>query len=296
MSNSDPEPLAVRPQLRAFVEAAREQQTIEPSLTAEQLHATWEQRGRARQAKRTIVASGVVALAAAAVAVLVLTPALSRDRAPAVVATAQQLSGDGDHPSQSLDAAVRARSTGLVEVRGPWSIALGEGRHEIEVEAVDGHALLVALPERELELAHGRAVIEVSGDVTAVRLETGVAAWVDLDGSRTAISVTHVDAPAPTLDAETLARQADAAIVAGDHEQAIAWLEQLVRSHPEAPQARAATLDLGRLLRATGQRERARCAYQLFRDRWPGSELAREVGAQLRSLGGPRGCLGLTPQ
>jgi hypothetical protein len=101
---------------------------------------------------------------------------------------------------------------------------------------------------------------------------------------------------ATALDAAELARRAEKAMAARQRDEAITLLSMLVRRFPKAPQAKAALLDLGRLLRDDGRPDHARCAYRLLVDRWPSEAKAPEVTRVLASLGEGPACRGLKPQ
>lgn len=100
----------------------------------------------------------------------------------------------------------------------------------------------------------------------------------------------------PALDADELARRAEKAMAARRRDEAIALLTTLVRRFPKAPAAKAALLDLGRLLRDDGRPDHARCAYRLLVDRWPSEAKAPEITRVLASLGDGPECRGLKPQ
>jgi hypothetical protein len=306
-----PKPSDAPAGLQRFVAAARAQPIVETNVTADAVAAGLEAHRRRAQARRTLLLSASVAMAASLVAVGLLWPLLSartndesRDEQPTAAIEPQV-----EAPivaGQALASAVRLRSTAAVEVLGPWSIALHEGTHELEVDQV-GHALTIALPGRSLELLWGTMTVEFVDDEAAIRLHTGVAAWIGEDGQRSQISVEHfnLDAPldsspadpSPTLapTAAELARSAEQALAAGKRDEAVSIYRQLVRKHPRASQTRAAVLDLARLLRVGGQADEARCAYRLYLERWPESTVRAEVESQLDRLGpGPR-CRGLSP-
>jgi hypothetical protein len=158
--------------------------------------------------------------------------------------------------------------------------------------------LRVELAGRTLELVEGRATIEVVGHDAAVRLHTGVAAWIGADGQRTQIEVEQLEGAAgehSVASAAELAREADRLLAANEREQAITILRRLVEIYPHATQARVAVLDLARLLGEVGRARAARCAYELYLDRWPDSSVTAEVEAQLARLAEVE-CRGLDPQ
>jgi hypothetical protein len=327
--DTETEPVATRPELRKFVEAARQQPVVGTKLKARDVQSAWEVAQRGRQARRTVLFSGAIGLAAAAAAVLVLTPLLSQPSAeqakhdPELIDTDARVAKhdpeliDTDarvakHDPELIDtdlraerrlaSAVRLRSDAPVEVHGPWAIELGEGVHELEVDPVVERGLAVTLPQGQLELLHGRATVSVDEDgVAAVRLHSGVASWVSADGERNAISVERIDKPAAdkakpeTSSAVELAREAEELLAAGKRSAAIRVLSRLVRRHPNAADAPTALLDLARLHRVAGDEDRARCALELHRERWPKSALRGEVDSQLERLGEGPACSGLNP-
>lgn len=300
--------------LQRFVAAARAQPLVETNVSAEAVAAGLEAHRRRAQARRTLLLSASVAMAASVIAAALLWPLLSarstdESRGEPEVAAADRI--EPEHtPSDAghaLASAVRLRSTAPVEVLGPWSIALDGGTHEIEVDRNAEHALTIALPDRSLELLWGSISVEFVDEEAAIRLYTGVAAWIGEDGQRSQISVEQLELEAPAKpsgedsspslapSAAELARSAERALAAGERDEAVAIYRQLIRKHPRASQTRAAVLDLARLLRASGQIDEARCAYRLYLERWPDSAVRTEVESQLDRLGtGPR-CRGLSP-
>lgn len=95
--------------------------------------------------------------------------------------------------------------------------------------------------------------------------------------------------------AAELARAAERSMAAGRRDETIRLLTQLVRRYPKSSPARAALFDLGRLLRASGRTDEARCAYRLLRSRWPSDAMRGEIDRVLKSLGDGPACRGLTP-
>lgn len=107
---------------------------------------------------------------------------------------------------------------------------------------------------------------------------------------------TPLDPPRkPALDAAALARQAEQAMAEQRRGDAIRALGTLVRRFPKSSAARAALLDLGRLLRADGRRDEARCAYRQLIARWPADPMRKEIDRALRGLGEGPACRGLEP-
>jgi hypothetical protein len=281
-----------RPELGPFVAAARAQTIAGTCVTSESVQAGLEHSRRRSHAQRMLWLSVPVAIAASLVAMVVLSPLWSRDRS------------DPERTSANLHLAtdVRMSSTGAAEVRDAWTVVLGEGTHEIELvreSDESGRPLHIELPGRTLELVEGRATIEVVGHEAAVRLHTGVAAWVGADGQRTQIEVEQLEidtaGDADHESAAALAREADRLIAADERALAIATLRRLVETHPRATQTGAAVLDLARLLTAVNRDSEARCAYELYLARWPDSSVTAEVEAQLAGLGKAE-CRGLDPR
>jgi hypothetical protein len=288
-----------RPELGPFVAAARAQSIASTCVTAESVQAGLEHSRRRSHAQRMLWLSVPVAVAASVVVMVLSSPLWSRDGSEQMVGelmVGEQMGGD----AWQLATGVRMSSTGAPEIRDAWTVVLGEGTHEVELVRAPGDAirpLQIELPGRTLELVEGRATIEVVGVDAAVRLHTGVAAWIGGDGLRTQIEVTQLDLT--TGDAHepavALAREADRLLARGEHEQAIATLRRLVEHHPSASQTRAAVLDLARLLDTAGRDREARCAYALHLERWPNSSVTAEVEAQLAQLGETE-CRGLHPE
>jgi hypothetical protein len=289
-----------RPELSAFVAAARAQTIVGTCVTAESVQAGLEYSRRRSHAQRMLWLSVPVAVTASLLVMVMLSPLWSRDGGEQVANVEA-----GDAVGEQLATGVRMSSTGVPEVRDAWTVVLGEGTHEVELVREPGLAsqpLHIELPGRTLELIEGSATIEVVGHDAAVRLHNGVAAWVGADGQRTHIEVEQLeiatdDAPSEAESAAVLAlaREADRLLAAGEQELAIATLRQLVETYPNASQTRAAVLDLARLLDGAGRESEARCAYEMHLDRWPDSSITAEVEAQLARLGKTE-CSGLQPR
>src|SRR5690606_32367406 len=128
--------------LQRFVAAARAQPLVETNVTAEAGAAGLEAHRRRAQARRTLLLSARVAMAASVIAAALLWPLLSarstdESRGQPAIAAAEETEPEqtaNDDAGHALASAVRLRSTAPVEVLGPWSIALHEGTHEIEVD------------------------------------------------------------------------------------------------------------------------------------------------------------------
>lgn len=322
MDQHTQQPSEAPPGLQRFIAAARAQPIIATNVSADAVAAGLEAQQRRAQARRTLLLSASIAMAASLVAAGLLWPLLSArtdDESRGEQAQASEQVSELETTASdalALASAIRLRSTASVAVLGPWSIALHEGTHEIELDQAAGHALTIALPGHShelLELLEGSMTVEFVDGEAAIRLHTGVAAWIGEDGQRVQISVEQVDldleaeadlepgpsepdaSQTPTPTAAELARSAEQALAAGRRDEAVAIYRQLARKHPRASQTRTAVLDLARLLRVGGQADEARCAYRLYLERWPDSSVQVEVESQLDRLGeGPR-CHGLSP-
>lgn len=326
------EPIATRPALRMFVEAAREQPIAPTRLSAHEVQRAYQQQQQAqRHSRRQLVLGlslGSLTMAAAAALALFVLPGLrtSDDAATSPLATAAPTTIDalrGEAPREgesttptnplALNPAIHVTSsTEAPQVLGPWTIALQGGEHAVRVEPSAGRALRIELPERTLELVHGELDVQIVPQADAapfvlVRLESGVAAWIGADGSRTQIEVERIDVPVKIASATTeiasaepsaaeLARKAEQQLLSGAREDAIGTLRKLVRKYPRTPQSRTALLDLARQERLAGQPDRARCAYLLYLERWPHSEVRGEIDKQLGKLGEGPACRGLDPR
>lgn len=248
-----------RPELQRFVDAARGQQIAQTCVTAESVQAGLEHNRRRSHAQRMLWLSGAVAIAASISVFALVAPLWSQS--------------DGEAPN---GAGSRDGVAGEPIATAPETVPLR-----------------VETPTRTLEVVEGRATIEVAPHGTAVKLHTGVAAWIDADGTRTPIEVEHSQIDVDS--AAALAREAERLLVAGQREQAIETLRRLVERYPHASQTRAAVLDLARLLAAAKRERHARCAYELYLERWPDSSVAAEVRAQLARLSKAE-CRGLEPR
>ncbi len=325
------EPIATRPALRMFVEAAREQPIAPTRLSAHEVQRAFQQQQQAQRHSRRQLVLGLslgslTMAAAAALALFVLPGSRTSDdaaspRIAAAPATGEALRGEAPRDDEStpptnplaLNPAIHVTSsTEAPQVLGPWTIALQGGEHAVRVEPSAGRALRIELPERTLELVHGELDVQIVAQADAapfvlVRLESGVAAWIGADGTRTQIEVERIDVPVKIASATTelasaepsaaeLARKAEQQLLSGAREDAIGTLRKLVRKYPRTPQARTALLDLARQERLAGQPDRARCAYLLYLERWPHSEVRGEIDKQLGKLGEGPACRGLDPR
>lgn len=297
------EPALLSPELRRIVDGVRAAPPPDLKLRFEAVAAGLDAHKRER--RRGL---GLLALAAAAVlALLALRPwALSPGTAPAQpLADARPPAPADATPTPvpaapALAAAVRIeRAEGPAPtVRDAWSVALAPGRYTLDVAAHPGADLLrVATPHGALEVQQGRVELVVAAAAAIATLQTGVAVWVAPDGQRRELAPGVPASSDMSEDPGALARRADAHLAAGERDPAIAVLRRLVEAHPDSAPARAALLDLGRLLRAAARVDEARCAYALYLARYPDKEqLADEVRAALARVGKGPACDGLRPR
>lgn len=338
MTELSNEPVLARAALRPFVQAAQSQPIVATRLTAHEVQRAWAQAQHERVRTRRALALGVaLGVAAAAMVAVVATSLLGHDQdqdgdqvaidtdsndsipnpstslAPVNPPDSPDLSelarpgrdlSESARPGRDLDMAIRIRSDEPPRVLGPWSIALDAGRHELVVQPVDDRALRIELPERALELVHGEMSIELVDRSAVVRLESGVAAWIEADGTRVQIEVERIELPSDPASepivaepsVSDLAREAERKLIAGQRDEAIGLLRKLVRKYPKSPQARTALMDLAAQERLAGNADRARCAYQLYLERWPHSEVRAEIDKQIAKLGEGPACRGLDPR
>jgi hypothetical protein len=318
---SNEPPMLAREALRSFVQAAQSQPIVPTRLTAHEVQRAFVQAQHERRHARKALAIGVgLGLAAAAIVAVITTSLIGREpereRGSVAIQTepSESLANSAEATPQ-LDPAIRIRSDHGAEpprVLGPWSIALDAGTHQLAVEPTADRPLRIELPERSLELVQGSMTIEIVERSAVVRLESGIAAWIEADGTRTQIAVERIEllgAPTdePVADqaiepaasepsASELAREAERKLIAGQRDEAIGLLRKLVRKYPKTPQARTALMDLAAQERLAGRVDRARCAYLLYLERWPHSEVRAEIDKQLTKLGAGPACRGLDPR
>ncbi len=192
------------------------------------------------------------------------------------------------------------------EVVGARAIRLSQGTYRIGLPEGE-RGLRVHTNGGELELEAGVMTVAVAGDRVDVVVESGSAYWVRGDEK---VSVTldpsgeeapsgdgperGADAKAPS--AAQLAALAEESLGRGRRSVAIRHLRQLVSRHPRSTEAGRGLLDLGRLLRAEGDSDGARCAYQLYLDRYPRGGMVAEVERARDRLGEGPQCRGLRPR
>lgn len=318
------EPAVRHAGLRVLVDAARAEPAPVLRVDAQAVYAGWQQR-RAGQRRGLAVGLALAATVLLGVGLFELRGAIEDTSAPANPLAAQRgtpaprAAAEGTGPLAGPDAAAKAEpapavaptlattihvspltpDAGVPEVLGARSLRLPAGHWSIDSE--DAEPVEVALPDGSLELRGGSVRVQVAGDVAHVEVLRDQVLRVDASGQRTLLRPQPVEAPepAPTVTGPSpaeLAREAEELMAAGDRAGAIRALRRLVTRHGRSAAAQAGLIDLGRLLKAAGQPDEARCAYGLFLTRWPGHALAGDVTRAREALGeGPR-CDGLRPE
>lgn len=314
----EPDEVAVHhPALQQLVEAVRAQPAPRVGLEPEALHAAWKEH---RDRRRTRWGVG---LAAAAVALLVSRALLSSSPEPDRSTTEAGGMAEASSPDPSshsptpsapeasaptadrhdepapprLAAAVEVAplgsTTGLPEVLGEHRLGLRQGHWSIDSKAPE--LVTVELPDGTLELRGGHVRVEIAADVSRVEVVRDEVLRLRADGSP-AVETPASPTASPGPSADALAQQAEEQLAAGRRGQAIETLRKLVTRHPRSAAARSGLIDLGRLLERAGQTDRARCAYALFLERWPGHALGGDVARAHRALGEGPACRGLRPR
>lgn len=297
------EPAVQSAELRRIVQSVRSET---PPTTNVGLSTIRRQIAAKGRGFRTGVAAGVLLAAAASVALWFTAGAsevaemtVADSTPPPVVTNAYAPFAE---PQVKLSDAVRVTWRGgePPSTVHPWELRLGEGDYTVNVGQGAEQPLMLSFASRQLELTEGEVDIQVQGGVPVVTLKTGVAAWVDRDGTRTTLvirtQVASRDERSPKrLSANELAREAELQLADGERRAAILSLRTLVQRHPRSTAARSALLDLGRELKKEGMRDHASCAYQLYLERWPQAQLRAEVRRDLDRLG-QGSCDGLDPR
>jgi hypothetical protein len=300
---TDGEPAVRSPDLRRIVAGIR---ALPPPPSRVELGAIRRQIDARGRGFRSGVAAGVIMAAAAAVAVWIGSPppraaVLELDDAgPAPVAS--QAYAPFDELPIELSSAIRVTWTGGEPpmALGSTELALGRGSYGVTLGDPTAGPVTIRVAERRLELAQGELAVTTWSGAPVVVLRTGIAAFVDPDGTRHALTVeaTRVavrpDETGSAPGADELARAAEKKLAAGERRAAIVELRTLVQRFPRSAAARTALLDLGRELGREGMREHARCAYRLYLERWPAASLRPDVERELARLGGGA-CDGLDP-
>jgi hypothetical protein len=291
------------PQLRALVELARAQRPPELRVTIEDV---WR-RGDAQRARgRGWIVAGAVAMAAGLAAFIAMSPGdaelVEAEAAPAqaskvvepAVESGQAPEREDDRSEIAKHDPIEPETSPIPEPEPEPELALAEG---VVFEPLGDAAPASILSRWSVEVAAGRyrvetpaggAVLEIFVGPRITRIEPG--SKLTFDASRG-----HgVEVEEPT--AGELAQQAEHAMAEGRRGDAIRALTKLVRRHPQSAQARAGLVDLARLHKSDGAWDRARCAYQLYLDRFPSASLRPEVERALYKLGEGKACNGLAPK
>lgn len=160
-----------------------------------------------------------------------------------------------------------------------WQIEVSAGVYRIAVEPTVESTFHIKHRKRTLDVEPGTELVFDNGEID---IEHGRAQWQDEDKQ---------DRPS----ASTLAARAEAEMASGDRAAAIQTLTKLARLHPKASETRTGLVDLARLRTAAGDRDHARCAYELALKRWPNASITTDIRRALDRLGEGRACKGLRP-
>jgi hypothetical protein len=321
----DDEPAVRNPRLRLMVEAARAEPAPVLRVDAAAVHAGWQER-RAGQRRSVAVALSLAAAVVLGVGLWQLRGATDEPEVP-VTANVDRPATDPEPgvSDRDVDPPVSARdepkpdvaeptvaptlaatihvsplepTAGTPEVLGPRRLRLPDGSWSIDSE--EAEPVEVALPDGTLELRGGSVHVKIAGDVAHVEVLRDEVLRVDLRGHRTTLHATPEPATEPAGPTgptpAALAREAEAMLAAGDRAGAIRALRRLVTRHGRSAASQGGLIDLGRLLKAAGQPDEARCAYGLFLERWPGHALAGDVTRARTALGDGPACDGLHPR
>jgi hypothetical protein len=325
--NADPfrpelDEAAVRhPQLRVLVDAARAEPPPELHVDAQSVYVGWQQR-RAGQRRGLAVGLALAAAVLLTVGLLELQSATQGGDAPVAVRGGSPEPGAAPHterttpaPAPEVVAPVEPAEPVLAssihvspleptdvvaEVLGPRRLRLPEGRWSIDSE--EAEPVEVVLPDGALRLRGGSVHVRVAGDVAHVEALRDEVLRVDATGRWTTLRPRPSEGAAEPAEPSVgpspgqLAREAEELMAAGDRPGAIRVLRRLVTRHGRSAAAQAGLIDLGRLLKAAGQADEARCAYGLFLARWPGHALAGDVTRAREALGDGPTCDGLRPR
>lgn len=322
----DDEPAVRNPRLRLMVEAARAEPAPALRVDVEAVHAGWQERRAGRRRSVAVVLS-LAAAVVLGVGLVQLRGAADEPEAPVAASGERPVPAvtdrEGDHPVATPDAmgpdaiepsvapklaatihvSPQGPAAGAPEVLGPRELRLPDGRWSIDSE--EAEPVRIALPDGALELRGGSVHVQVAGTVSHVDVLRDEVLRVDLRGQWTTLQAADLPPAEPTEptgptatspSAAALAREAEALLAAGDRAGAIRTLRRLVTRHGRSATAQAGLIDLGRLLKAAGQPDEARCAYGLFLERWPGHALAGDVTRARAALGEGPACDGLQPR
>lgn len=306
------EPSVRHPALRRLVDAARAEPPPVLQVDAQAVHAGWQQR-RAGQRRGLGLGLAVAAAVLLTVGLLELRSIMSEPEAPVAVheGTAVAPSPEAPAPAAtpnergsaeplapaepvlaaSIHVAPLSPTTASPQVLGPRHLRLPDGRWSIDSE--EPEPVEVELPDGTLRLRGGSVHVQVAGDVAHVEAQRDEVLRIDAQGRQTTLRARPTEPTAGGPSPAALAREAEELMAAGDRQGAIRALRKLVTRHGRSPAAQAGLIDLGRLLKAAGQTDEARCAYGLFLARWPGHALAGDVTRARQALGEGPACDGL---
>jgi hypothetical protein len=306
VTSSSDEPVVRNPELRALVELARAQRPPELRVTIDDV---WG-RGEGQRARgRGWIIAGAVAMAAGLVAWIAVSSAVDVEQAQPDPSPAQASkvvdSGSVDSGLAAQREAERATTPALTpaptdepSVNEPPEpepvLALAEG---VVFEPLGDAAPATILSAWRVEVAAGRYRVETPIDGSVLEIVVGPRTTRIQPGSKLTFDAAQLD-PEPTeaATATDLSQRAEHAMATGRRAEAIRALTRLVHKYPHSPQARAGLVDLARLHKLNGAYDRARCAYQLYLDRFRGASLRPEVERALYKLGEGKACSGLTPK
>jgi hypothetical protein len=289
-------------QLRSLVELARAQRPPELHVTIEDV---WRRSDAQRTRGRGWIVAGAVAMAAGLAAFIAMSPRDAKLIEPETAPT--QASKVVEPAAESGQMAEREQDRSEIAEQHPIEpemspipepssqLALAEGVVFEPLGDADPATILsnwrveVAAGRYRVETPAGGAVLEIVVGPRITRIQPG--SKLTFDASR---GGDGVEIEQPT--AAELAQQAEHAMAEGRRGDAIRALTKLVRRHPQSAQARAGLVDLARLHKADGAWDRARCAYELYLERFPSASQRPEVERALYKLGEGKACNGLAPQ
>lgn len=173
-----------------------------------------------------------------------------------------------------------------------WEVQVAAGQYHVEVPVEAVSTLRLVLEHHRLEIEPGTALDVIAGDPPQVLVSRGRARLIDVHGTARDFGPPSTETASTATE---LARRAEAQMARGDTRGAMRTLEQLVKRHPRTSPAKSGLLDLARLRKVSGDEARARCAYELYLERWPSSPLRADVERAVQGLSSRRGCRGLTP-
>ncbi|MEZ4385258.1 MAG: hypothetical protein R3A79_28275 [Nannocystaceae bacterium] len=307
--------------LRRLVHVARARQRLPKlSVTADSIFDAYQERRSSRRERLRQGAVGLAVFLSVGYLGVSVDRALERSEASldlaGYTAAVQQISREVEVSEESAPLAALAprleegAAVELLEpyarapeILGPRALRLGQGTYRVTFADGAGHrGLSVKTPAGELDLRAGVMTVGVAGDRVDVVVERGSAAWVRADELVPIAEPAAPEGEDEGLDegeeptAAELAELAEKSLSRGRRPAAIRHLRRLVSTYPRSTEAGRGLLDLGRLQRAEGDVDGARCAYQLYLDRYPKGALVAEVERALTRLGDGPQCRGLRPR